>query len=162
VRVSKNTLKDFATGIRPQLGASCFLATNGYIAVPAQPFFDRDALALLGNSAAAGKVHDLLWLNVRPTRALVEFRQSALDLLDTILPQEACLTARSERYNPHFTLWVNEAEAKRNDPLPAVNWGEILPPAEVPCRIALGDCGPCGQIRRYTDNASRLDSFFKI
>ncbi|WP_025386163.1 hypothetical protein [Legionella oakridgensis] len=98
------------------------------------------------------------WLQVAPTVDLINLQSL---IVHKVRNKGTCITAQQEQYEPHFTLWAKQVEQNQqsrrvnNDLMHQVLYTK--PPFLLPCTIALGNCGPNGQVRKFVTQKDEID-----
>ncbi|KTD09416.1 hypothetical protein [Legionella jamestowniensis] len=100
------------------------------------------------------------WLVVKKSLDLVNLQKRVIASVEA---QGNCITACQEYYEPHFTLWANTIANTRPTALSSQalekSLGYNKSSFVLPCKIAVGNCGPHGQVRDWVTDISRLRCF---
>lgn len=137
------TLSAVGDALAPILGRPVEVQITGGQEIESKAFI-RDEILAGGEGVHPARV---AWLAVQKSSELEALQGSVVRALEGALQGRShLLTPRGSAYAPHFTCWADF----ENAPFPSERGFRGEPPVgNVRCRVALGDCGPVGQVRSF-------------
>ncbi|MEJ0063724.1 MAG: hypothetical protein WDO70_11165 [Alphaproteobacteria bacterium] len=150
VRVAQETVREVQYQLTHLVGTTFPIETRGIASLSCVPKFDSAALLSRGKSHGMNRdeLHHMDWIEVRAKTPLLRLQERIVNSLAGVVPPEDFLTRRGDDYMPHIAVRIDHDTSEMARRILVVDRSDIPQNQVVACRVAIGNCGPQGQVGR--------------